>query len=456
MAEQANDRKGTLEKVKDANGRILYYRGRVRLKDGTRARVDIPEAKRTNEKAARLYIEWAQEREDRTNELWKAKQARDATVERDDSRAAGDLWFDAWEASRNRKGLTSTKDNRGHYTHHIRPALGGKHVRDWTQADMRMLVNALDAKVQSGALAWKSATNVWMTVTKMCSDAVSSKLDALRVRDDDPTARVEGPDAGTEKQRQFLYPSEFLKFVSCEAVPMQWRIAVTLAIYLYPRDGELRVLEWPDIDVEHRGVKITRAWSRQKGATGTTKSGRARGYPYEHSLHPLFEGAAGRAGLVINLPSMRDMARGLRGWLLNAGVTRKELHEDTPTTARIDWHDLRATGITWRAVRGDAPLSIMQAAGHADFATTQIYIRTAEALREGFGDVFPPLPSSLSLSTASDGGSGGGPVVRTTPREETSGRALSRRIGPVPETPAGVILHDLAKRGDSSPVRPAN
>src|SRR5579863_7203961 len=35
---------------------------------------------------------------------------------------------------------------------------------------------------------------------------------------------------------------------------------------------------------------------------------------------------------------------------------------------------------------------IMQRAGHEDFATTQIYIRTAEAVRDGFGTPFPSLP----------------------------------------------------------------
>ena len=43
------------------------------------------------------------------------------------------------------------------------------------------------------------------------------------------------------------------------------------------------------------------------------------------------------------------------------------------------------------AIRGDDPLKIMQRAGHEDFATTQGYIREAEAVRAGFGDVFPPL-----------------------------------------------------------------
>jgi hypothetical protein len=47
------------------------------------------------------------------------------------------------------------------------------------------------------------------------------------------------------------------------------------------------------------------------------------------------------------------------------------------------------------AIRGDDPLKIQQRAGHADFNTTQGYIRTAEAVREGFGRPFPRLPDTL-------------------------------------------------------------
>jgi hypothetical protein len=34
-------------------------------------------------------------------------------------------------------------------------------------------------------------------------------------------------------------------------------------------------------------------------------------------------------------------------------------------------------------------------AGHKSFSTTEGYIREAENLRDGFGEVFPPLPPSL-------------------------------------------------------------
>ena len=46
------------------------------------------------------------------------------------------------------------------------------------------------------------------------------------------------------------------------------------------------------------------------------------------------------------------------------------------------------------AVRGDEPLKIKQRCGHTTFSTTELYIREAEAVREGFGAVFPTLPES--------------------------------------------------------------
>ena len=61
----------------------------------------------------------------------------------------------------------------------------------------------------------------------------------------------------------------------------------------------------------------------------------------------------------------------------------------------MTFHDLRATGITWCAVRGDEPLKIKQRAGHSTFSTTEGYIREAENLGGSFGQVFPPLPPSL-------------------------------------------------------------
>jgi hypothetical protein len=92
---------------------------------------------------------------------------------------------------------------------------------------------------------------------------------------------------------------------------------------------------------------------------------------------------------------------GLRTYLEVAGVTRAELHTTDATRKAMTFHDLRATGLTWLAIRGDDPLKIKQRAGHSAFTTTEGYIREAEAVRDGFGEVFPSLPSTLLPSASS-------------------------------------------------------
>jgi integrase len=93
---------------------------------------------------------------------------------------------------------------------------------------------------------------------------------------------------------------------------------------------------------------------RTKGAVKTTKSGKARRIPIEPNLRPLLDalkkGAAGTH--VIPVPGSK-----------RADTLRE---------------NLELAGVTWMALRGDEPLVIQQRAGHANFTTTQRYLREAE------------------------------------------------------------------------------
>ena len=90
--------------------------------------------------------------------------------------------------------------------------------------------------------------------------------------------------------------------------------------------------------------------------------------PLLHTLHD----QAGRKGTVVDLSDTGGMAHTLRRWLWKANVRRPELHERGSSTRKpITGHDLRATGLTWMAVRGDDPLKIKQRAGHAAFSRHQ-------------------------------------------------------------------------------------
>src|SRR5260370_42350128 len=81
-------RTGSPEKSRPGDGRT-YVRARIRLADGTRARVDVPEkyaspaGGKTAEGRAELYAQAAQEREDERGELLEAKRKRGASAKRD-------------------------------------------------------------------------------------------------------------------------------------------------------------------------------------------------------------------------------------------------------------------------------------------------------------------------------------------------------------------------------------
>ena len=94
-------------------------------------------------------------------------------------------------------------------------------------------------------------------------------------------------------------------------------------------------------------------------------------------------------GSSVDVPGSRKLATRLRDHLRLAGVTREDLFIDERSRKPMTFHDLRATGINWMALRGDEPIKIMHRAGHRGFTTTQIYVCEAE--------VFERARSTLSL-----------------------------------------------------------
>ena len=152
-----------------------------------------------------------------------------------------------------------------------------------------------------------------------------------------------------------------------------------------------------DVDFEHGVIQINKAIDRETGDVKSTKSGETRRIPIEPALRPLLTQLhdARTGDHVLWMPDNEDRAALLRQHLTQAGVKRAELFADNDRQKHVTFHDLRASGITWMAVRGDDPLRIKQRAGHSSFSTTEIYIREAENLAVGFGDVFPPLPLDL-------------------------------------------------------------
>jgi hypothetical protein len=375
------------------------WTARIRLNDGQRIPVKFPPTMNETDarRSARALSEQA-----RRGELVYDPAVRTTASAGEDVEKYSERWLDARDA----KGLASVRCDRTYLRTHVWPKFGTRSMKSITTDDMRALVEYLDDLVAADELSAKSALNIWGTTRKMFGDAAGSKRRELRILPASPCVGVEAPDRGIEKLMGYLYPVEFSPLVACPAVPLQIRRWDAVQTNLYLRPGELEVLECPDIDVRHWIAHVHRARDWATGVVKEVKTGRDRHVPIEPAVRPLIAAmhaeANGRGRLFPEFPYGPKPSDELRAHLKSAGVERAALFARDATRRPIRLYDLRATGITWMAVRGDDPAKIMRRAGHADFKTTLGYIREAENLRETFGTVFPPLPPEL-LGNASNG-----------------------------------------------------
>jgi integrase len=404
----SRERSGSVEWVEPKKNETQgHYKCRISLNDGvSRPWVHLKPSvrsenaeKRAEEKAA----EWSERAKRENLTAADFKKIGRSTAVASEPRGGKTVKDYAGDWIKARTGrVRSVDDNASHLEHHVLPVLGRLEIARVTRADVERFVGALDAKVRKGELSAKTVKHIWGTCSKMFDDATNAKpADGLRCLETDPTVGVRGPDDDdADKLLQFLYPSEFSTFIACEDVPIAWRRNVAIAVYLCLRDGEQRALKWPAVDLEHGVITIAETYDRRAGADREgTKGGAARQVPIRSELLPLLEAMheeSGGSGYVCTLPSLRDMARGLRRWLDRAGVKREQLHFGSTVSKKLRWHDLRATGLTWLAVEGRNATEIRDVAGHTQTSMTDRYMRSAGVLRGGrFGAPFPPLPAAL-------------------------------------------------------------
>jgi integrase len=339
-------------------------------------------------------------------------------------------WAGRWFDARERQGLEVDADRARFRKWTLdaevragRVRLGDLPVAEVTREDLEDVVSALDDEVRAGEIAWKTAINAWGLTSKAFADAADAKDRTLRARNDNPAERVKGPERGARPAKAWLYPSEVDRVLACEGIALEVRRAIALNVYLYTRPGELRGLRWRDVGLEAGRVSVHRAIKRD-GSTKGTKTKQPRSVPLEPAAATLLEAMrpaeADPDAPVVTLPPDTALADVLREAVREAEVTRPELFGSEATRKPITWYDLRATGITWRAIRGDNPIAIMRQAGHEDFKTTTRYIREAEAVGASFGQPFGPMPGSLL-------GGATATVVRLDDARDL--RAASKRTG---------------------------
>jgi integrase len=365
-------------------------------------------------------------------------------------------WFGRLHDHKESLGLATVKDMRGRTSKWILPGIEQKDMREITREDIERIVSRLDLAVAAfvkegpgqGRLSPSTAANVWGDLQHALDEAVRSKNASLRVLTESPARNVRGPEGGDERQGQILYSDELLALVtgiaadpdSYAKVPMNRRRAYAMAVYTKARSSELESLTAADVDLAHGTITIARQADRKsKGRKGTkqTKTRRVRTIDIEPNILALVERLVkhpeGKAGRLLHMPPPEDRAELLRKDLRLVGVTREALHvERDPTRRAVVFHDLRDTGLTHMAVRGDSPILIQWAGGHTDFKTTQGYIERGQTERRRIGEPLPPLPSALF--EPSDDPASNRPE---SPRDDTEARNFPFSLGNI-VTPTGI------------------
>ncbi|MBX3131245.1 MAG: tyrosine-type recombinase/integrase [Polyangiaceae bacterium] len=304
-------------------------------------------------------------------------------------------WAECWFE---RRGAVGVERERRAFERWIAPYLGAIGVAALARGDVERWVEQLDRAVSSRRLRWSTAWRVWIVLRTMLRDLSRSKHLDLRLRADLSVHGVRGPDRGSTRSSTFLYPSEFSQLMAAQVVPLGRRRVYALATYLALRASELVALRWADLDLKRRQVCVSQSRDRSTGRVRATKSGQARQDVLPAELLPLLRQMQRSATLetVVSGRIPPSLARELRADLLAAGCDRSALHASTDTERPLTFHDLRATGITWMAMRGDSVTEIMERAGHAQLATTQGYLRRGRLLAVARGErPFPRLPRCL-------------------------------------------------------------
>jgi integrase len=332
-----------------------------------------------------------------------------------------DKWFGRYFAWCVEKGETAARDKRYRYNVWIHPRIGPKAMVAVTPDDIEDIRDALDDASREwlkqgrgpGRISGKTATEVWSVLVSGFRQASSSKRRELRIfprGSRSPCEGIEPPDRGVARRKPFVYPSELLALLLCDDVPLEWRELHAIAAYTYVRPGELRVLQWKDVDVERCLMSVTKAWdyASKKVKAPKTRNG-VRDVPLEPAIVPLLKRLRDRAtseDLVAPLLSQvneDELAKITRKHLKSASVERSALHDDTTTTKAFGFRGWRDTGLTWLAIAGVDVVRMQRRAGHDDISTTMGYVKVAEDLGDTFGAPFPALPAVL-VGTAIGGG----------------------------------------------------
>ncbi len=338
--------------------RLTPYRGdrwqadiRVRLADGSRYR-ERPVLSARSKTAARR---WAEQRAHHLLEHGPTPEAKEVpTLEEFAPR------FIDGHARANRQKPSGIAAKESILTQHLVPALGKKRLDAITTENVQQVKSRLAKRSN------KTVNNVLTVLNTLLKKAV--EWGAIE------TMPCAVKLLRTAKPKASFYDfEEFDRVLAATENDHQARLIVLLGGDAGLRCGELMALEWPDVDLQNRRLRVAR--SEWKGHVTLPKGGRERLVPMTKRLSDALRQARHLKGPRVLCGDSGEPMTQKMVQVVMKRVARK-------ANVKPGVHILRHSFCSHLAMRGVPARSIQELAGHEDLSTTSRYMHLSPAAVE--------------------------------------------------------------------------
>jgi integrase len=286
---------------------------------------------------------------------------------------------EAWLARREAQGVVMVKEERAYLKRHILPHL--TYALDAVRpVHVRQVIDAAIA----GGLRRGTVTHLHRLMGRLFKSAWQDEIIK-----ENPVLRVTVPAVReVNRDRVILTDDEVERFMACVDVDLELRmLSLVSRVEGGMRTGDLLRWDWSYIDLENfKECTIPRA-----------KTERPQVLEIPPVLSPFLRAwwvrqGSPRVGPVF--PSRRGKSKGgfktargngfagrLRRGLLKAGIVRHEVHNDTPTTLRCDFHSFRRAFASALAGAEVSAQHAMKLTGHSDARVHARYVMNTPAMR---------------------------------------------------------------------------
>lgn len=245
------------------------------------------------------------------------------------------------------------------FKHHLLPAFGRRRLDDIGTAD----VERFKAEKLAAGLAPKTVNNMLSCLGKTLRFAAECEI-----IDRIPRIRFVKT---FEKPVDFLDFEEYVRLIDAQKDHGEALAAILLGGDAGLRQGEIRALQWGDLDLEAGRIFVQR--TDYRGYIGSPKGGRVRRLPMTDRLRRALKSIRHLRGpWVFSDRDAKLLSRTEIDTILRHSHKRAKLRA-------FGWHVMRHTFCSHLAMRGVPVRTIQELAGHASITTTMRYMHLTQS-----------------------------------------------------------------------------